>query len=34
MTLPTEMQAIEIMEPGGPEVLKPANAPGPATGKQ
>ena len=29
MTLPTEMQAIEIMEPGGPEVLKPGTRPVP-----
>lgn len=29
MTLPTEMQAIEISEPGGPEVLKQATRPVP-----
>jgi len=29
MTLPTEMQAIEITEPGGPEVLKPGTRPVP-----
>ena len=29
MTLPTQMRAIEISTPGGPEVLKPAERPVP-----
>ena len=32
MTLPTEMQAIEISESGGPEVLKPGTRPVPGPG--
>jgi NADPH2:quinone reductase len=32
MTLPSEMQAIEISEPGGPEVLKPGTRPVPEPG--
>ena len=32
MTLPLQMQAIEISAPGGPEVLKPVSRPVPLPG--
>src|SRR5262245_60437729 len=34
MTLPSEMNAIEITKPGGPEVLQPARRPVPTPGAE